>query len=136
MDLTPKQRAFADHYLITFNAADAAVKAGYSKRTARAIGAENLTKPNIQEYIKERLERIENKRIMDGDEVLELLTKIARGQEKEVGMDRAGNIVECSPALKDRLKAAELLGKSYKLFVDRIESEAITDVNVKIEVID
>lgn len=136
MDLTPKQKAFADHYLISFNGTDAALKAGYSKKSARAIAAENLTKPYIQDYIQQRVQKIEKNRIMSGNEVLELLSNIARGKIKEVGMDRVGNIVEAPAAIRDRIKAAELVGKSQKLFIDRIESEAITDVNVKIEVID
>ena len=49
--LTPKQERFVDEYLLDLNATQAAIRAGYSKRSARAIGAENLTKPNIQQRI-------------------------------------------------------------------------------------
>lgn len=52
-ELTDKQRRFCEEYVIDWNATRAATAAGYSEKTARTIGAENLTKPNIQEYIEE-----------------------------------------------------------------------------------
>lgn len=81
--LTPKQRKFADEYIKSGNAADAARKAGYSKRSARSVGQENLTKPDIKKYIDEQMAEIASKRIMDATEAVELLTRIARGEEKE-----------------------------------------------------
>ena len=50
MKLTPKQQAFCDYYIASGNATEAAIKAGYSEKTARVVGCENLTKPNIREY--------------------------------------------------------------------------------------
>ena len=113
MKLTLKQKAFADYYIETGNATEAAVRAGYSKKTAKAIGSENLTKPAINEYIQERLKAIEDSRIADGDEVLRYLTSVMRGEEKDAfGLD-AG--------ISDRTRAAELLGKRYRLFTERVE---------------
>ncbi len=119
--LTPKQKAFADYYIETGNATEAAIKAGYSKKTARVIGTENLTKPALKQYIDERLSKIEDERIAKGDEVLKYLTSVMRGEEKDqFGLDAS---------LQDRTKAAELLGKRYRLFVDKVEQKVDATVN-------
>ena len=119
--LTPKQKAFADYYIETGNATVAAKRAGYSKKTAAVIGTENLIKPNIKQYIDERLKEIEDKRIAKGEEVLQYLTKVMRGEEKDqFGLDAS---------LQDRTKAAELLGKRYRLFVDKVERDTNLNVN-------
>lgn len=115
--MTEKQKAFCDYYIETGNATEAAIKAGYSKKTAKVIGSENLTKPYLKQYIDERLAQIEDARIAKGEEVLQYLTKVMRGEEKDqFGLDAS---------LQDRTKAAELLGKRYRLFVDKVE----VDVN-------
>ena len=81
--LTPKQQKFADNYIETGNATQSAIDAGYSKRTAQVIGAENLLKPMVKTYIAEQMKEIESNKIMDAEEALRLLTSIARGEEKE-----------------------------------------------------
>ena len=129
MKLTLKQKAFADYYIELGNATEAAVRAGYSKKTAKAIGSENLTKPAINEYIQERLKAIEDSRIADGDEVLRYLTSVMRGesQSEVVVVEGVGEgcseakRIDKSPDEKERLKAAELLGKRYRLFTEKIE---------------
>ena len=83
MKLTPKQKAFADEYLICGNAAEAARKAGYSNKTATVIGSENLSKPNILEYIAERQKQIEDSRIANIKEVLEFYSSVLRGEIKD-----------------------------------------------------
>lgn len=119
--MTEKQKAFCDYYIETGNATEAAIKAGYSKKTAKVIGSENLTKPYLKQYIDERLTKIEDARIAKGEEVLQYLTKVMRGEEKDqFGLDAS---------LQDRTKAAELLGKRYRLFVDKIESDSNVNVN-------
>ena len=60
MKLTEKQKIFCDEYIISLNATQAAIKAGYAEKTAYAIGAENLKKPKIQSYISERMEQKES----------------------------------------------------------------------------
>ena len=113
--MTEKQKAFCDYYIETGNATEAAIKAGYSKKTAKVIGSENLTKPYLKQYIDERLAKIEDARIAKGEEVLQYLTKVMRGEEKDqFGLDAS---------LQDRTKAAELLGKRYRLFVEKIEAD-------------
>lgn len=101
--LTPKQKAFADNYIRTGNATAAAKEAGYSKKTARFIGAENLTKPNILDYIKQRTTSTEKKRIASGDDVLQFFTRVMNGEEKDAfGLDAS---------LETKIKAAVELAK-------------------------
>ncbi len=123
MKLTPKQKAFCDYYLETGNATESAKRAGYSEKTARAIGEENLTKPDIRNYINEQASQKDRERIASQDEVLEFLTSIVRGQIKEslpVVLQRDFEMIDKTPSIKDRLKAAELLGKRYGLFKEQI----------------
>lgn len=117
--LTVKQKAFADYYIETGNATEAARRAGYSKKTAAVIGTENLIKPNIKSYIDARLKELEAKRIASGEEVLQYLTKVMRGEEKDQ--------FDLDASLQDRTKAAELLGKRHGLFKEKIEA-TVTDI--------
>lgn len=120
--LTPKQKAFCEYYLETGNQTEAAIKAGYSKKTARVIGQENLLKPAIKEYLEKRLAEIDAKRIANSNEVLEYLTRVMRGEEKDqFGLD---------VSIQDRTKAAELLGKRYRLFSDKVQLEGIVPVMI------
>lgn len=130
MKLTLKQKAFADYYIQTGNATEAAIKAGYSKKTAAEAGSENLRKPHIKSYIDERLEQISSERIADAQEVMEYLTKIMRGQDVEEVIVVEGEGEGCSSARKmdkalnqkDRIKAAELIGKRYSMWTDKVEA--------------
>jgi len=136
--LTLKQKAFADYYIETGNATESAIRAGYSKKTARVIGQENLTKPAIKAYIELKLEEIENKRIAKAEEVLQYLTKVMRGEEKEevVVTENTGDYtsrattIEKQVSAKERIKAAELLGRRYSMFTDKMKINA--DVGVQI----
>lgn len=135
--LTQKQKAFCDYYIETGNATEAAIKAGYKKKTARQIGSMNLTKVDIKNYIDERLEIIESKRIADAAEVLKYLTSAMRGEVNEEVVVVEGYGDGCSEAkiikkeigAKDRIKAAELLGKRHRLFVDKVEQTVDATVN-------
>lgn len=109
--LTEKQKRFIDYYVETANATESAKRAGYSPKTAKNIGAENLTKLNY--FIQERLQQLENNRIASQEEVLQYLTKVMRGEEKDqFGLDAS---------LQDRTKCAELLGKRYGTFKEKVE---------------
>ncbi len=131
MKLTEKQKRFCDEYLIDLNATQAAIRAGYSKKTAFIIANENLKKPYIKGYIDERLKQLEDKRIAKADEVLKYLTSVMRNEIKEEVVVVEGKGDGCSSArtikkdmsAKDRNKAAELLGKRYRLFVDKVEAD-------------
>jgi phage terminase small subunit len=80
--LTPKQKKFADNYIESGNATQSAIKAGYSKKTAKSVGSENLTKPDIKAYIDKKMREIESDRIMGAQEALEFLTNVVRGEEQ------------------------------------------------------
>lgn len=141
MELTPKQKAFADYYIETGNATEAAIKAGYSKKTARVIGQENLTKPAIKTYIDERMEQLADKRIAKAEEVLEYLTRVIRGEETEqvVVTENIGDfmsearVINKELSAKDKIKAAELLGKRYRLFVDKVEQKVDVNSTTKLD---
>ncbi|ANI94419.1 terminase small subunit [Lactiplantibacillus plantarum] len=114
--LTPKQRKFADEYIKSGNAADAARKAGYKENTARVAGAQNLTKLNIKKYIDEQMAEIASKRIMDATEAVELLTSIARGETKETVISSTPEGVYESQKeadLKTRISAVKEILKRY-----------------------
>lgn len=116
MKLTLKQKKFADEYLISGNATEAAIKAGYAKRSARSIGQENLTKPDIKNYIAERRKEIESHKTMDAKEAMELLTSIARGKTKETVIVSAGPNVfreKKEADLKTRISAIKEILKRY-----------------------
>ncbi|HEP1336429.1 TPA: terminase small subunit [Streptococcus pyogenes] len=134
--LTIKQKRFADEYIISANATAAAIKAGYSKKTARSIGQENLTKPDIKAYIDERLEKLESEKIATQEEVLQYLTSIMRGDQQEKTLISVGEfgqkIVDIDVGAKDRIKAAELLGKRYRLFTDKVEMDVSSDVTINV----
>lgn len=144
--LTEKQRRFCDEYLIDLNATQAAIRAGYSPKTAAAIAAENLTKPKVAENIKKRMNEKEDALIAKQDEVLKYLTAVMRREMKEfvvvtcmeekteVIPGEGGSkptrrttkkeepkVVEIPARLCDANKAAELLGKRYGLFTDRVD---------------
>lgn len=112
--LTPKQKAFADYYLECGNASEAARKAGYSKKNANNIASENLAKPDVSAYIKQRMAEQDARRVASADEVLRFYTSVMRGEVKDAfGLD---------PGLAERLKAADSLFKRYAVANDRQKS--------------
>mgnify|MGYP001743584434 FL=1 len=138
--LTLKQKRFADEYIISGNATQSAIKAGYSKKTAGVIAVENLEKPNIKAYIDERLKELADKAIAKQEEVLQYLTAVMRGQSKSAvvvieglgeGLSEA-RLINKTPDEKDRIKAAELLGKRYGAFTEKVDISG--DMSLSIEV--
>lgn len=116
MKLTSKQRLFADEYIKSGNATQAAIKAGYSERTARFIGNENLTKPNVKSYIDAKMAEIESHKIADAKEALQYLTRVLRGEETEEIPDNVnGGTIKRPPLIKDRTTAAREIMKRYPL---------------------
>ncbi|WP_288550030.1 terminase small subunit [uncultured Lacticaseibacillus sp.] len=116
MRLTAKQKKFVDSYIADSNATKAALEAGYSKRTARFVGAENLTKPNIKAAIDERMKRLESDKIAKAAEVLQYFTTVLRGEAKEtiiVSTPDGAESVENDPSIKDRMAAGKELLKRY-----------------------
>ena len=134
--MTPKQKRFCDEYLIDLNATQAAIRAGYSKKTAQAIGTENLTKPLLKEYIENRMAEKESELIAGQDEVLQYLTAVMRGEDKEERLttNALGEVETIETVVQgNRLKAAEMLGKRYGLFTEKVEQNVDMDLNINID---
>lgn len=135
MRLTDKQKRFIQEYLICLNATEAARKAGYSEKVASAIGFENLKKPKIKEAIAEVLSAVSSEKTASIEEILEFLTAVMRGEHTEETLIFVGNgeqkLINKQVSAKERLKAAELLGKRYGLFTDKVnlEVEPVVIVN-------
>lgn len=122
--LKPKELKFAEEWLKTTNATQSAIKAGYSERTAYSAGNRLLKKVDVKQYIEERLAEMQESSIADTNEVMQFLSSTMRGDiPDQFGLD---------PALNDRLKAAELLGKRYKLFTDKQEISGADGEAIKV----
>ena len=138
--LTLKQKKFADEYIISGNATQAAIKAGYKEKTANRIGSENLSKLDIKKYIDERLKEIESKKTATHQEVIEYLTSVMRGEQREQTLIGRGQGFQettyIDVSAKDRIKAADILNKIHQareeksstatesiIIVDRWENE-------------
>lgn len=140
MKLTLKQKRFANEYIISGNATEAAIIAGYSKKYANTNASKLLQNTTIKEYVDERLKDLEDKSIAKQEEVLKYLTAVMRGENQsetvvvetqENGTTRARRFGRL-PEEKDRLKAAELLGKRYGTWTDKVDING--DMSLKIEV--
>lgn len=133
--LTLKQQRFVDEYIICGNATEAAIKAGYAPKAAYQTGAENLKKPQIKSYIDERLEELKSEKVADQQEVLEFLTSVMRGEKQEQTLCSIGElgqqVIDIDIGAKDRIKAAELIGKRHRLWTDKQE---ITQRTIEVRV--
>ena len=135
-------KIFCDTYIKTFNASESYLTAFPNVKTSTAMvnGCKLLKKEEIQDYLKERYKEASNERIADVQEVLETLTRVMRQEETEqtVVTKMVGNgmseveIVDKKPSLREVLKAAELLGKRYAMFTDKVDLEN----NVAVTIID
>lgn len=142
--MTEKQKLFADEYLIDLNATRA-YRAAYpsvkNDSTAAQAGSRMLRNVKVKNYIDERLEEIHNEKTADAKEVMEYLTAVLRGEStaEEIVVEGTGD--GCSeartmtkkPSEKDRLKAAELLGKRYALFTDKVDMDTDMNLNITID---
>ena len=120
MKLTAKQRLFADEYIKSGNATQSAMKAGYSPKTVRSIGQENLTKPDIKAYIDTKMAEIESHKIADAKEAMQSITAIARGETTETQaqlnpLTGKWEKTEIPADLKTRLAAWRDILKRYPL---------------------
>ena len=125
--LNDKQKAFADYYIESLNATESYKKVyECSYNTARTNGARLLTNANIKKYIDEVMSAKEESRIASQDEILQILTDIARGitEEEVVQFSQLGEELRTTrkPTIKDRMRASELLGKRYRMWVDKVEA--------------
>ena len=144
--LTDKQRIFVKEYLVSFNATQAAIKAGYSKKSAKSVGYENLTKPHIQEEIKKQHEERRKRLGIQADDIVNRLWAIANGNIAEYA-DWKGRRISLKPSdmlnktqkyiineisdtqwgvkikLADKIKALELLGRHLGLFAENVNHD-------------
>ena len=126
--VTDKQQKFCDEYLIDCNATRA-YKVAYpnvkNDDVARKAGSRLLTFVDIKAYVDEQLEKISSTKIADAQEVMEYLTSVLRGESQSSVLSMCGDgcqeIIEKNPDEKEKLKAAELLGKRYSLFKEQLE---------------
>lgn len=146
--MTKKQKRFVEEYLIDLNATQAAIRAGYSPDSARDIGCENLTKPNIKAAIDRAMAEMSRRTGINQDRVIQEIAKLAFLNPVDViDMDEAtvrgeahrddtaciasvkvkniptddGAITEREVKTYDKLKALELLGKHLGMFTDRVK---------------
>ncbi|WP_373894451.1 terminase small subunit [Virgibacillus sp. CBA3643] len=123
--MTEKQRRFADEYIRLGEITQAAINAGYSTKTARVTGQENMSKPAVKSYIDKRLEELKKQSIAEQDEVLQYLTAVMRGEHTEQTLRGVGEgaqtIDDIDVDAAKRIKAAELLGKRYGIWTDKQE---------------
>ena len=132
--MTAKQKRFCEEYLVDCNATQAAIRTGYSKKTARAVGQRLLTNVDIKKYIEQQFQKLKTEKIADAQEVLEYLTSVMRGEQKEQVALLTGegvqDLVQKDVSAKDRLKAAELIGKRYALFTEKVELQGETTLQI------
>lgn len=120
--LTKKERIFADEYIKTTNATQSAIKAGYAENSASVTGSKMLRKPKVRQYIDAVMNERSKNTIATADEVLEYLTRVMFGEEKDAfGLD---------VSVADRTKAAELLGKRHMLFTDKVKLDAEIEIDI------
>ena len=125
--LSIKQKRFADEYIISGNAYQSAIEAGYSEKYAKADSHKLLEKTGIKSYIAERMAEIDKEKIASQEEVLQYLTSVMRGEVTEpltvLDGDGYQRVIDASPSVATRNKAAELLGKRYRIFTEKQEVE-------------
>ena len=130
--LTLKQKQFADEYIRTGNAYQSAINVGYSEKYAKARSHKMLENVGINQYIDDNLEIIQKESIAEADEIMRYLTRVLRAEEKEEILVYVGDGIQeiqtIQPSAKDRIKAAELLGKRYRMWTDKHEVEIATPI--------
>lgn len=139
MKLTEKQKRFVDYYVELGDATEAYIRAGYtikSRDVAKVNASRLLTNANVRESLDQLIAAKDAERIAKQDEILEFLTSVMRGQVKEefplgLGMGEQ-KLVKKELDGKDRLKAAELLGKRYAMWTDKQQVEG----NMAVQIID
>ena len=135
--MTEKQKRFAEEYLIDLNATQAAIRAGYSESSAGRNANRMMKNEEIKTYIDAALARLRAENVADAQEVMEYLTSVLRGESKSSVLclcgDGAQDVIEKHPDEKERLKAAELLGKRYGLYTEKVDLDADTSITVCVD---
>lgn len=154
--MTAKQQRFCDEYLVDLDGTQAAIRAGYSAKTAAVIASENLRKPNIRAYINQRMAEKEEALVAKQDEVMKYLTAVMRREmaenivvtltkkksyyapddngtmRKTTEEKQTPQVVKIPAQLRDANKAAELLGKAYGMFTDKLDMDSDMELNITV----
>lgn len=155
--LTEKQKRFCDEYLACLNATQAAIKAGYKEKYAATNTTKLLNNTNVKEYIEKRLAEKESELIATQDEVMKYLTAVMRREKtehvvvtlsketskyeddgygtmrKKTVKEEIPQVVEIPARLMDSNKAAELLGKAYAMFTDKVGGDVDLNLNITVD---
>ena len=135
--MSAKQQRFCDEYIISLNATQAAIKAGYTEKYAHTNVTKLLQNTTVKEYIAARMAEKESELIADQDEVLKYLTSVLRGNSYSSVLALCGDgcqeVIEKCPDEKERLKAAELLGKRYGLYTEKIDQQMDMELKVTVD---
>lgn len=127
--MNKRQRLFCEEYIKNPNATQAAIKAGYKEKYAHTNASKLLQNTTIKEYIEKRMDEKEKDLIADQNEILKYLTSVMRGEtqseivviEGDYEGGSSARRMKKAPDEKERLKAAELLGKRYGLYTDKVD---------------
>ena len=151
--MNERQKRFADEYLIDMNAEAAAIRAGYSPKYARGNAHKLVANSGIREHIKKRMNEKEADLIASQDEVLQTLTRVLRREENDIVVvtcrqrksyyDSNGKkvieekevpkLVEIPAKISDVNKSAELLGKRYALYTDKVDNNVDMELNIVVD---
>ena len=130
--MTDKQKRFCDEYLVDCNATQAAIRAGYSAKGINKRVTRMMANDGIRKYIDGQLEQMHNSKAADAQEVLEYLTAVMRGEHKEQTLKLVGEgvqeITDIDVSARERLKAAELIGKRYGMFKENLNVDGVAQV--------
>ncbi|WP_353736191.1 terminase small subunit [Clostridium sp. ZBS14] len=124
--MTTKQKRFCNEYLIDLNATQAAIRAGYSVDSAKVIGCENLTKPNVKSYLDRRIAKREVRTEITQDKVLNELAKIGFANIDDY-------VVVDSSSGYDKVRALENIGRHLGMFKDKLEISGTNEIQIKLE---
>lgn len=131
-----KQQRFADEYIISGNATNAAIKAGYSSKYANTNASKLLQNTTIKSYIDERLAQLASDKVATQEEVLTYLTSVMRGETQEQTLCSIGElgqeVIDIDVGAKDRIKAAELLGKRFRMWTEKVETDTTQTVVIDV----
>ena len=133
MGLNDRRKRFVDEYLIDLNGTQAAIRAGYSQKTANRISSKLMEDEEVREAIRERLKEKTKELIATQDDILQELTVIAFGKKAYPAYNMYGKKYNQLPVLKERLQALEMLGRYYSLFTDKIKLAEDTVLNINIK---
>lgn len=137
-ELKNKQRErFCLEYASGQNGTQAAIAAGYSEKTAGSKANQLLKIVEVKNRIEELMAQIASEKVADAQEVMEYLTSVMRGESRSSVLCFAGEgvqeIVEKPPDEREKLKAAEMLGKRYGLYTDKVELDADAELHIKVD---